>query len=267
MGTRKSQGFTLIELLVVIGIIAVLAAIVIPVYTRAQEKGRQAVCLSNMHSIAVAIKMYAMDYRAYPPRYNVLTGEGGIAHLYQTDYLESVKVLRCPNDQLATFAGYDLLYGSLVAPEGDPARTAWRNDWEVSGFFVSHYSSYNADSTIDPDADDNGALDPGITYGPDTYDITFILYNYNGYDGTGHEKAGATDPPDPDPGHQGVKYPRLRNRWAPGSTIITHCPHHRQYFGGYDALAAQDVVVRVGGDAELTQVGTWTDNWVNQPLE
>jgi prepilin-type N-terminal cleavage/methylation domain-containing protein/prepilin-type processing-associated H-X9-DG protein len=56
------RGFTLIELLVVIAIIAILAAILFPVFARAREKARQTSCLSNMKQIILGIKMYASDY-------------------------------------------------------------------------------------------------------------------------------------------------------------------------------------------------------------
>ena len=59
---RKRSGFTLIELLVVIAIIAILAAILFPVFARAREKARQTTCLSNMKNQALAIQMYAQDY-------------------------------------------------------------------------------------------------------------------------------------------------------------------------------------------------------------
>ncbi len=58
----KRNGFTLIELLVVIAIIAILAAILFPVFARAREKARQTSCLSNMKQIALAQLMYAQDY-------------------------------------------------------------------------------------------------------------------------------------------------------------------------------------------------------------
>ena len=58
----KRSGFTLIELLVVIAIIAILAAILFPVFARAREKGRQASCESNLKQIALAGAMYSADY-------------------------------------------------------------------------------------------------------------------------------------------------------------------------------------------------------------
>jgi len=56
------KGFTLIELLVVIAIIAILAAILFPVFAQAREKARQITCLSNLNQIGLAEQMYAQDY-------------------------------------------------------------------------------------------------------------------------------------------------------------------------------------------------------------
>jgi prepilin-type N-terminal cleavage/methylation domain-containing protein/prepilin-type processing-associated H-X9-DG protein len=64
---RGRPGFTLIELLVVIAIIAILAAILFPVFAQAREKARQTTCLSNEKQLALAILMYVQDYdETYP---------------------------------------------------------------------------------------------------------------------------------------------------------------------------------------------------------
>ena len=61
-GSARRPGFTLIELLVVIAIIAILAAILFPVFAQARESARQTACLNNLKQIGVAIPMYAQDY-------------------------------------------------------------------------------------------------------------------------------------------------------------------------------------------------------------
>jgi prepilin-type N-terminal cleavage/methylation domain-containing protein/prepilin-type processing-associated H-X9-DG protein len=66
---RRGKGFTLIELLVVIAIIGILAAMVFPVFARARESARKAVCLSGVKNIALAIQMYLGDYNdTLPPK-------------------------------------------------------------------------------------------------------------------------------------------------------------------------------------------------------
>ena len=66
----QRKGFTLIELLVVIAIIAILAAILFPVFSKAREKARQAACLSNSKQIAIGIMMYTEDWDGAFPKYN-----------------------------------------------------------------------------------------------------------------------------------------------------------------------------------------------------
>ncbi len=64
---RGRNGFTLIELLVVIAVIAILAAILFPVFAQAREKARQAACLSNLKQIGAAMLMYTDDYDGVYP--------------------------------------------------------------------------------------------------------------------------------------------------------------------------------------------------------
>src|SRR5690242_4835664 len=64
---RRGDAFTLIELLVVIAIIAILAAILFPVFAQAREKARHASCISNLKQIGMAALMYGQDYdESYP---------------------------------------------------------------------------------------------------------------------------------------------------------------------------------------------------------
>jgi len=69
MKRRPAAGFTLIELLVVIAIIAILAAILFPVFARARAKARQVKCVSNLKQLGLAFQMYANDYDELLPHY------------------------------------------------------------------------------------------------------------------------------------------------------------------------------------------------------
>lgn len=66
VASRAKSGFTLIELLVVIAILAILAAILFPVFAQAREKARATSCLSNLKQIGLAVTMYTQDWEGYP---------------------------------------------------------------------------------------------------------------------------------------------------------------------------------------------------------
>jgi prepilin-type N-terminal cleavage/methylation domain-containing protein len=108
---RRAGGFTLIELLVVIAIIAILAAILFPVFAQAREKARQAACLSNSKQIGMAMLMYAQDYDEQFPsgHFNPYTpnaadyGKGWAGQIYA--YMKNAQVLKCPNDSTAAVSG------------------------------------------------------------------------------------------------------------------------------------------------------------------
>ena len=98
-------GFTLIELLVVIAIIAILAAILFPVFSRAREKARSAACQSNLKQIGLAIKMYASDWDGIYPSGSVdIAGDGGgwwdddnwfVRDILQP-YIKNYQIWACP---------------------------------------------------------------------------------------------------------------------------------------------------------------------------
>jgi prepilin-type N-terminal cleavage/methylation domain-containing protein/prepilin-type processing-associated H-X9-DG protein len=98
--TGRRNGFTLIELLVVIAIIALLAAILFPVFARARENARRASCQSNMKQIGLAIMQYVQDYdeKMVPCRNKGYQGIYDQAwHSMIEPYAKSSAVFRCPS--------------------------------------------------------------------------------------------------------------------------------------------------------------------------
>ena len=122
----KRHGFTLIELLVVIAIIAILAAILFPVFARARAKAMQASCLSNTKQLGLGFAMYATDYDNKLPLYNngsvalyitgpmgqslAVSGRAVITDLLPSipgpasmmPYLKNAQILVCPSDPART---------------------------------------------------------------------------------------------------------------------------------------------------------------------
>jgi len=110
---RRTSAFTLIELLVVIAIIAILAAILFPVFAQAREKARGISCISNTKQLSMGVLMYTQDYdETYPIGFisNLPSNLGGWSGPIAWDdliepYLKSVAVLVCPDDQGGPFTG------------------------------------------------------------------------------------------------------------------------------------------------------------------
>lgn len=112
---KNGKGFTLIELLVVIAIIAILAAILFPVFARARENARKSTCQNNLKQIGTAIMQYTQDYDEKVPCCRMGDGPNPLdGNKIQTltwaviiqPYLKNVNVLTCPSNPTTDTSGW-----------------------------------------------------------------------------------------------------------------------------------------------------------------
>jgi prepilin-type N-terminal cleavage/methylation domain-containing protein/prepilin-type processing-associated H-X9-DG protein len=96
----RTRGFTLIELLVVIAIIAILAAILFPVFARAREKARQSSCLSNTRQLGNGMMMYVQDYdEKFMDGHYSITQPNGYLFWFERilPYVKNTQIFNCPS--------------------------------------------------------------------------------------------------------------------------------------------------------------------------
>jgi prepilin-type N-terminal cleavage/methylation domain-containing protein/prepilin-type processing-associated H-X9-DG protein len=158
------KGFTLIELLVVIAIIAILAAILFPVFAKAREKGRQASCLSNVKQLCLAFLQYSQDYdEGFCSCYAASGASATVRRWYYTSaanpgmlypYIMNAQVFKCPsggpyggnrtllgdgNDKAKNLAivakpSETVIFGDALGRKGDP--TTGMSDPAAGGMIV-----------------------------------------------------------------------------------------------------------------------------------
>jgi prepilin-type N-terminal cleavage/methylation domain-containing protein/prepilin-type processing-associated H-X9-DG protein len=180
---RNRKGFTLIELLVVIAIIAILAAILFPVFAKARERARTSACLNNLKQMGIAHNMYLDDYDGtFAPNVGLVAlgqrenGKQTWAE-YLKSYNKSLDTYTCPSDNHTfsyarnTWEGYS---DYPNAGSGDPASVSDIQDptrfidfMEVPGHGMerSRFEQTNvADRHGDADLDNHGQRD-GDVYG------------------------------------------------------------------------------------------------------
>jgi prepilin-type N-terminal cleavage/methylation domain-containing protein/prepilin-type processing-associated H-X9-DG protein len=137
MRTRRAAaaGFTLIELLVVIAIIAILAAILFPVFAQAREKARAASCTSNLKQLGTAMRMYQDDYDGrHIPAYDF--GRGwricpfSIWPDFVQPYVRNIQIFSCPSGRDSTFM--DEAARRCMGTKEQPALGTKANPWYLS---------------------------------------------------------------------------------------------------------------------------------------
>ncbi len=135
--TSHKRAFTLIELLVVIAIIAILAAILFPVFARARENARRTSCMSNLKQINLGMIQYTQDYDEHYPVYIPSNGVSGARPYGWADaldpYLKSTQIFQCPSEST----------GPAASPESTGYSDYAYNLW-IGGFYTTSSASRQA---------------------------------------------------------------------------------------------------------------------------
>lgn len=263
---KRHNAFTLVELLVVIAIIGILAAILFPAFGRAKESARQTSCQSNLQQIGFGVIQYRKDEGYYPDTLVDILAEGtivgspvGTATNYRLDgkatgyYKGNQDSLVCPDDDSAALAaGARSSYGNLSktppAPLPMPLTAGMPNDF---GSYVWNYWGYRKDgfayvSQADA-ATNNTAACTATAPNPCVNYVNSVL---------------------PYSSANLIKY-SMSNRFAPPTTVITHCIYHRLptannisapgdlYLVPADDVNAKEIVLRVDGSAKAVDATQW----------
>jgi len=239
ISAKQSRGFTLIELLVVIAIIAILAALLFPVFGRVRESVRQSTCMTNLASIYKDVGLYREDNGKYPPilmcnpyvanttpqvkyagvgtpldagsvqnrPFNLASGQ---------KYDQDVGIFQCPDNQANNRTK---VFQGAVYPPGVPLTGNAIDPTTTQPFWYYNFDSYDTGTQINS----TGTANPGVV------ELHYSL------DWTG--VTGASDP------QNQLKYPNPPK----DKTVITWCNYHIS-----TAHTDQIIVLLLNGSAKAT---------------
>lgn len=259
---KRASGFTLVEILVVLAIIAILAALIFPAFNRAKEGSKQNNCQTNLQQIGLAVAQYRKDEGRYPSSLLDLLPAGTkfddgsatgstISDKTGTTYLSGGQsALKCPDDDTTPTvprSSYGSLNNSAPSNLASPVPSGTTSDLSR---YVWNFWGYRAD---------------GFAYATEAESA--------GTNNTFLVNSSATYARNLNP----IKY-SMANRFAPPSTIITHCIYHRVptanglgtpgdlYSNPDDSGNARDVILRLDGSAKSIDVSLWQSqgSWQSQ---
>ena len=212
-----ANAFTLIELLVVIAVIAILAAILFPVFAKARESARRSGCISNLHQLDLAFIQYTQDYDEMLP--GATDGPGGVGraggwifysafganrtpHSYDATrgsvmpYIKNVQIFICPSDSQGRDSGDSYAYNSCLVqrtPGGfNPGRSLAAVDNPASWMLLVEEASWFGDemkvnTAVDSTDDGYFAVDFPNTYSTRHFEGSSLAFL------DGHSKGMRTD--------------------------------------------------------------------------
>jgi prepilin-type N-terminal cleavage/methylation domain-containing protein/prepilin-type processing-associated H-X9-DG protein len=244
----KKNGFTLIELLVVIAIIAILAAILFPVFAKAREKARQITCASNEKQLGLAFVQYSQDNdETYPQGSNTNTwGQGWAGQIYS--YVKSTGAFKCPDDSASPVSSstsvVSYCYNKNLTPN--------------LGF--SSIAGLTAPANTVLLCEAVGAGDVNLTNPPSSDTTSPDAFGIDNYDGSGQWDTGYLLGTQAKPWNNHIKSPTGRH--TDGSNFLL-CDGHVKWLNisnvstGYTAQAAdcntRSASSTPAGDANCTQ--------------
>ena len=167
---KSRKAFTLIELLVVIAIIAILAAILFPVFSQARERARSTSCASNCRQLGLGVLMYIQDYDEALMPVNILIGgpDGTLWPELIKPYTKNKQIQLCPSDVASISNSYGL--NEITFPDlSDPS------NMQTS---IINLAAFNAPTSTVMLAE-TGTADDFLTPRPDSYKSTAPSHTLN----------------------------------------------------------------------------------------